>query len=75
MTTKSKYPYKPPVSGEIAIIASGIRIPGDSDEITKETFSQLRECNFNAAMLSGNIDKPDNNSRRINGSSKNRYYS
>lgn len=59
MTTKSKYPYKSPVSGEIAIIASGIRIPGDSDEITKETFSQLRECNFNAAMLSGNIDKPD----------------
>ncbi len=59
MTTKSKYPYKPPVSGEIAIIASNIRTLEDNGDIIKETFRQLLECNFNTAVLHGNIDSPE----------------
>ena len=56
LAPKSKYPYKPPVSGEIAIIASNIRTLDDNGYIIKETFRQLLECNFNTAVLHGNID-------------------
>lgn len=48
------YPYKSPTPDEIAIVALGI-VNGLHPSVTvpKQTFVQLKECNFNAAHLYG----------------------